>query len=241
MPTDHRLFLTHARAKAAICEDLAQYPPQKTLFRDLCLTLLDRHTATSSTNSGGLWIQMRKSGKMKKMTWEALRTRLTAAVSAYPANLEDLADILSRVFDAPASVGIDDSGRREGIWLDTGMAAFTCRRCGRCCRSLDYHDQCTVSDVRRWRLAGRHDLITRARPVYRGGRIDHYRIWTSADGKSIRRTCPWLRPAEEGRLICSIQDHKPEICRQYPGSRKHARMTGCSGFDAPGTDPATDT
>ncbi len=29
---------------------------------------------------------------------------------------------------------------------------------------------------------------------------------------------------------------QPEICRQYPTSRKHARMTGCSGF---GTSPKT--
>ena len=230
MPTQHRIFLTHAQAKAALCADLKQYAPQKALFKDLSLILLGKHTIEGLDGDDGLWIETGKHGKMKRITWTALRNRLCAAVEALSPNLPAIAKLLSRVFEGPASVGLDEFGRRTGIWLDTGLADFHCRRCGQCCRSLDYHDQCTVADVRKWRLSGRHELIARARPVLRGGRIDHYRIWTSADGKTTRKTCPWLRPVKGDRFICSIQKDKPKICTEYPGSRKHGRMTGCAGF-----------
>ena len=36
------------------------------------------------------------------------------------------------------------------------------------------------------------------------------------------------------RSVCTIQDVKPGICRQYPSSRKHAVMTGCPGFQGSG-------
>ena len=230
MTKQHHIFLTHAQATAALCADLRQYAPQKALFRDLSIILLNKHTVEGLDGDDGLWIETGKLGKMKKITWTALRHRLCEAVEGLSPDLPAMADLLSRVFESPASVGPDEFGRQAGIWLDTGMADFNCRCCGQCCRSLDYHDQCTVADVRKWRLSGRHELIARARPVLRSGRIDHYRIWTSADGKSTRRTCPWLRPADGGRFICSIQQDKPGICREYPGSRKHARMTGCAGF-----------
>ncbi len=230
MSRQHHIFLTHAQATAALCADLKQYAPQKALFKDLTLILLGKHTVEDFGDKDRLWIQTGKFGKMKNITWPALRHRLCTAVEGLPPDLPAMADLLSRVFKSAASVGVDEFGRQAGIWLDTGMADFHCRCCGRCCRSLDYHDQCTVADVRRWRLSGRNELIARARPVHRGGRIDHYRIWTSADGKSTRKTCPWLRSADGDRFVCSIQQDKPGICRDYPGSRKHAHMTGCAGF-----------
>ena len=236
MSEDRRLFLTHTQALTAIRADIEQYAPQKSLFRALCPILLGRQTV-AAPDEDGVWIETGKPGKMKAVSWETLRGLLCTAVSTLPKDLDHIAGILSRVFEAPVEVGIDDSGK-QGVWLETGMGDFTCRLCGRCCSSLDYHDHCTAADIHRWRLAGRHDLIARARPIRGGGRISHYRIWISADGRHTRQTCPWLRPAGEDRFICSIQDHKPEICRQYPGSRKHARMTGCTAFATPVLDAA---
>ncbi|MDZ7580378.1 MAG: hypothetical protein U5R30_07115 [Deltaproteobacteria bacterium] len=47
-----------------------------------------------------------------------------------------------------------------GIWLFTGMEAFTCRQCGQhCCRNLDYADQLTEADYDRWRALGRTDIL----------------------------------------------------------------------------------
>lgn len=229
MAQDHRIFLTPPQARAAIRADLFQYAPQKTLFRSLCPILLGRHTVAGENDDDGVWIETGRLGKMRKITWEALRRRLGDAVMNHGADREAVAALLSRVFETPAAPGRDAAGR-QGLWLDTGMAGFACRLCGDCCRHLDYHEQCTVADVRRWRLAGRDDLIARTLPVRSGGRIDHYRIWSSADGRAIRQTCPWLRPQDGGQFVCGIHDQKPGICREYPGSRKHALMTGCRGF-----------
>jgi Fe-S-cluster containining protein len=50
-------------------------------------------------------------------------------------------------------------------------------------------------------------------------------------GDDVKR-CPLLRklPNQE-KYICRIHDLKPEHCRAYPRSRKHAQKTGCKGFD----------
>jgi Fe-S-cluster containining protein len=49
--------------------------------------------------------------------------------------------------------------------------------------------------------------------------------------REFAEACPFLqqKPAEN-RWICRIHNVKPQICRNYPVSRKHAVMTGCSGF-----------
>ena len=60
-----------------------------------------------------------------------------------------------------------------------------------------------------------------------------YRIWMDPETRKIQDGCPWLKKdSESNRHLCLIHDVRPAICRQYPGSRKHARMTGCPGFDA---------
>lgn len=49
-------------------------------------------------------------------------------------------------------------------------------------------------------------------------------------GNRIAKTCPWLkRLPDRDRYACRIHDVRPSLCRQYPGTRKHARMTGCGG------------
>ena len=53
----------------------------------------------------------------------------------------------------------------------------------------------------------------------------------SVTGEDVKR-CPWLRklPNQE-KFICRIHDVKPEHCRAYPKSMKHALKTGCRGFE----------
>jgi Fe-S-cluster containining protein len=59
-----------------------------------------------------------------------------------------------------------------------------------------------------------------------------YRIWMKPGTREFADSCPFLiqSPAEKQHWICRIHDVKPEICRQYPVSRKHGIMTGCRGF-----------
>ena len=135
------------------------------------------------------------------------------------------------MFNTEASVGHEAETGAPGIWVHTGMESFHCRQCGQCCRHLDYQDQCTVDDVSVWKRLGRADLAARAVPVQRDGRVSHYRIWKRLEGDTQWEDCPWLQPRPDGRWVCEIHEDKPDICRQYPGSRKHARMTGCIGFE----------
>ena len=59
-----------------------------------------------------------------------------------------------------------------------------------------------------------------------------YNDWVDPETGIKTVGCPWLkRVPGSGRLECQIHEVKPDVCRQYPGSRKHARMTGCIGFD----------
>jgi uncharacterized membrane protein YhaH (DUF805 family) len=62
-------------------------------------------------------------------------------------------------------------------------------------------------------------------------------FWVIPGTNEFAPSCPFLkRGGSPHQWICSIHDVKPDICRNYPVSRKHALMTGCPGFDihAPG-------
>jgi hypothetical protein len=226
MPDDRHIFLTHAQAKSAIVADLKQYAPQKDLFRNLSTILLNKHTVIDTGDGDGVWIETGKLGKMRKIPWETLRRHLCEAVDALPQDLPFMARLLSRVFDGKARVGTDETGRRDGVWLETGMDDFNCRRCGQCCRSLDYHEQCSVADVRKWRLAGRTDLIARARPVRLGGRIDHFRIWTSLTEKRPGKPAPGSNPTARGISSAASRRTSPRFAGTIPAA---GNMRGLRG------------
>ena len=93
---------------------------------------------------------------------------------------------------------------------------FKCKQCGNCCLNLTGAFQACASeaDIRRWEEAGRD-------------------IWVNPrTGDDVAR-CPWLRKVPGAdKYSCRIHDVKPDHCRRYPVSRKHAERTGCGGFDA---------
>ena len=112
--------------------------------------------------------------------------------------------------------------------------AFKCKQCGNCCLNLyDAFSTCaTEDDIRMWDSEGRDDILDWVDPIHVGGVQYVYDIWISpVTGEDVTR-CPWLRklPNQE-KYICRIHDVKPEHCRAYPRSRKHAMKTGCRGFD----------
>jgi Fe-S-cluster containining protein len=109
---------------------------------------------------------------------------------------------------------------------------FHCRQCGHCCMNLsDAFATCaTEADVRRWAAAGREDILARVEPIVLGeARV--YDIWVNPKtGEDVSR-CPWLRKVRSAELyVCRIHDLKPDHCRRYPRSRKHAAETGCPGY-----------
>lgn len=109
---------------------------------------------------------------------------------------------------------------------------FVCRQCGQCCLSLsDAFATCaTEADVQRWEAAGRNDILAWVAPIAVGNQFV-YDIWVSPEtGEDVSR-CPWLRKVPRAdRYVCRIHDMKPDHCRRYPTSRRHAAETGCPGY-----------
>jgi Fe-S-cluster containining protein len=111
---------------------------------------------------------------------------------------------------------------------------FKCKQCGNCCLNLDdaFETCATEEDIRLWSQEKRDDILEWVDPIPVGGGQFVYDIWISPDtGDDVSR-CPWLRKLpKKDKYVCRIHDVKPEHCRQYPRSRKHAEETGCRGFE----------
>lgn len=111
---------------------------------------------------------------------------------------------------------------------------FICKQCGNCC--LNLYDAFTTSvtheDIQLWESKGRDDIIDWVAPIPLGENLLIYDIWISPVTGEDAQRCPWLRklPNRE-KYICRIHDVKPQHYRDYPKSRKHAKETGCRGFE----------
>jgi len=84
----------------------------------------------------------------------------------------------------------------------------TCACCGRCCESFGGHLHAYDADMRRWKREGRDDLL---RMVNRLGWI-----WVDPETRQPLERCPFIHRSDSGLLLCSINDTKPDMCRDYP-------------------------
>ncbi len=114
------------------------------------------------------------------------------------------------------------------------MVNFTCKQCGHCCLNLTgaFNACATEEDIRRWQENHRSDILEWVDVIYLDEEHQVYDIWVDPrTGDDVAR-CPWLRklPGKK-KYKCSIQDMKPEHCRNYPLSREHAENSGCPGFE----------
>jgi Fe-S-cluster containining protein len=111
---------------------------------------------------------------------------------------------------------------------------FQCKQCGNCCLNLSdaFQTSVTDEDIRRWEEKGRYDILEWVSAIVLGDGQFVYDIWINPrTGEDVAR-CPWLRKLpNQNKYICRIHDVKPEHCRKYPKSRKHAEETGCVGFE----------
>lgn len=226
-----KIFLTPDQAMEAIRIDFHQYEPQLDLFCELTPLILGRHrVAVRDERRRRVWIRTARRGPMQRMDGQKLGDYLLDTLAASKPSLERLAAILSKVFQAATGI-VYEKGARAGIWVETGMEDFSCIQCGRCCERLGYHDQLRARDYERWRELGLTEIMERVKVFRRGKRITGFRIWVDPGTGRLVQGCPWLGKIPGGnRFECRIHDVKPAICRQYPGSRKHALMTGCVGF-----------
>lgn len=233
MHEQHVIFLTREDAVRAIRMDLQQYESQTGLLCELFPVVMGENAlAVADQDPQRVWIKQAARGPMRPVTADELADKLFSRMAAESDSLDRLAEFCAGVFQAPAAPGFDRATRATGVWLETGMAGYVCRQCGRCCRTLDYHRECTADDYHRWQALGRDDILQWVRCIPGPDGTTAYRIWVAPGNEKPAPVCPFLRN-ENGavRSFCSIHEVKPEICRQYPFTRKHALMTGCPGFN----------
>jgi len=225
------ILLSQKEALAAIRLDFMQYGPQFALYQELCPIISENRiiVVREGRNDCVLITKGRKS-KKRRMNQDDLGNYLYNTLQANSCSLSVLAEICSRVFQTPARIGKNAETGCSGIQIETDMTRFLCRQCGDCCRNLIYHNDCTEEDFRRWQVLERIDILKRVKVVQHDDGPATYRIWMNPDTGRLLRECPWLKKSKtKNRFECSIQEIKPEFCRVYPLTRKHAAMTGCKG------------
>lgn len=83
-----------------------------------------------------------------------------------------------------------------------------CACCGRCCELFGGHLNAYDADIRRWKREGREDLV---QMVNRFGWI-----WVDPETKEPLPRCPFIERSETGVTLCSINEVKPDMCRDFP-------------------------
>jgi Fe-S-cluster containining protein len=227
------IFMSMGEAVEAVCIDFRRYEPQIVLLCQVIqLVLGDTVVVKREGRKPGAWIS---TGPRPHMKWAQGWELVDIASAAVRDTEEDpglLASVCTRVFHERAWVEGDPETGQQGIRIATGMEGFSCKQCGRCCRSLDYHDDLTREDVRRWEKLGRTDILRWVRVIEERGGKGIYKIWTIPGTTQLAEVCPFLKEvSSENRWACLIHDVKPAICRQYPLTRKHGLMTGCPGLE----------
>ena len=227
------IFLSNEQALESVCIDFRRYDPQIILFCQIIrLVSGDTVVVKREGQRNGVWISVQGRRNMRWMEGPEMVEYLCAAIKEADLDSQLVSSICARVFHTRAYEERDPETGQKGIRIETGMEDFSCRQCGQCCRSLDYHNELTAEDVVWWEKLGRTDILKWVRVIEREDHETAYRIWTIPGTTRLAEECPFLKkiPAEN-RWGCLIHDVKPGICRQYPLSKKHAIMTGCPGFD----------
>jgi Fe-S-cluster containining protein len=233
MEEQHTIFLNYAEILIAVQNDLKQYPSQLFILRRLVQLILgEKILIQEDKHQTGMWVAMGKKGKCRLITYNQLPEYLYSVLEKSHPPIETLAKICGCIFQERAYTGSQKFGEEKGVFIETGMESFKCLQCGQCCRLLDYHKELTHEDYLLWQSMGRNDIMKRVGLIREKGEIVSYRIWIDPYTHQLLEGCPWLKKdSEHNRYICRIHNVRPGICRQYPGSRKHARMTGCNAFN----------
>ena len=232
MPDRDWLYLTVDQAIDAIARDFAHYPPQVTLYTTLWPVVYGRSAYLMPGAAGStMWVKMPAIKRPVEVHPSDLGKRIVHWLNQTDTPPERLAKICSMVFQTPA-IGHKRGGDGDlvGVWINPAMDDYACRQCGHCCQTLNYQDGCAVADYRRWRQLGRDDILEWVGTTRTEGEVTACKIWMVPGTNQFAEHCPWLKKRNgQNRYACTIYDARPTICREYPGSRKHARMTGCRG------------
>lgn len=224
--------LSPQEAIEAICLDLQRYGPQTMLCAELLrVAFNDDSVVKRDPARNGLWVRSARQSNMRYLDGAALIDHVCTALDKALLSPQQIAALCRRVFQTSVQVMSPNGPGSAQIRIATGIKGFRCRLCGRCCRDLDYHKEVTPADVAIWKAQGRNDILEWVGVTKGHNQETTYQIWVIPGTNRFAEVCPFLKrgPANE-QWVCAIQESKPEICRQYPFSRKHGVMTGCAGF-----------
>jgi Fe-S-cluster containining protein len=141
---------------------------------------------------------------------------------------EKISKVYSKIEWVKSSVAKHPKTGVTGLLVETEMEKFKCVQCGHCCLDLSDAYQTSVpdSDLTRWEREQRFDILDWVGP-FEG--MDE--IWISPKTGEYVNRCPWLRKLpKQNKYICRIHETKPEKCRKFPKSKRHALDNGCKGF-----------
>ncbi|MGD8891326.1 MAG: YkgJ family cysteine cluster protein [Desulfobacterales bacterium] len=145
-------------------------------------------------------------------------------------SVETVSEVYSEIEWVQASVARHPKTGVTGLLVETEMEKFECIQCGHCCLNLSgaYQTSVPESDIKRWKREQRFDILEWVGP-FEG--MDE--IWISPKTGEYVNRCPWLRKLpKQNKYICRIHEAKPEHCRNFPKSKRHALDNGCKGFSA---------
>lgn len=227
-------FLTAEEALDAITFDFRHYGPQVLLFSEVIRVLTDgRVTVEKDTQKQGLWIGESGQQNMRWLEQSELIEYMCQILRTVKLDTAKLAALCARVFQSRAYPDRDPETGKMRIRIEIDTANYHCRQCGQCCRFLDYHKEITADDVAGWEKLGRTDILEWVGRSKNSEGNDVFQIWMVPGTRQLAEICPFLyKIPTENRWICKIHAVKPSICRNYPVSSKHARMTGCPGFES---------
>ena len=83
-----------------------------------------------------------------------------------------------------------------------------CRACGCCCEAFGGFLRASERDLARWRELGREDLLAHA------GQTGW--LWLDPETGHRLPGCPYLQRSSDEKVLCTIHEIKPDICRAYP-------------------------
>lgn len=141
---------------------------------------------------------------------------------------DTISDVYSAIHWVKSSVKNCSKTGVIGLLIETEMEKFTCIQCGHCCLDLPdaYQTSALDSDIRRWKREDRTDILERIDTF--GGLND---IWINPKTGDLVSRCPWLKKLPKiSKFTCRIHETKPEHCRNFPKSKRHALDNGCKGF-----------
>lgn len=215
-------FLTRSQVMDAVAYDFQQYGAQPDLFAALVQQIPGMDCCMEREGDRLFFHVSREDRPALQIREEKMGFFLVHLMESLPLSLSNLADISRLTFQTAVVCG--DSSDRRGLWIAHGMDRFTCSHCGHCCRNLSYTRDCTREDILRWENAGRTDILSRIKGSPSAG----FEIWFDPGTGAFFDACPWLS-GDDRHQFCTIHEMKPDTCRQYPFTPKHAAMTGCRG------------